>query len=210
MRGHQGKNLLVLLSIACLSCGNTPSGDSDTSAGLCGNGLLDEGEECDPLLEEEQDCTTSCETAGIQTCSETCEWSECIAGEVCGNSVDEDCDGRTGDWEVVESESNLGVFRVEDAAFDGEGWNVVGTRAAGSTPEGWPVEAVHCKRISETGSSMTALLRVTEGLSQAEMWPAITGAPEGFGVAWTDVRIEEDGREGLAFARISSTLSSSV
>jgi hypothetical protein len=203
MRGNRRYRALVLLVVGCASCGHSPGGDPDTSTGSCGDGILDEGEQCDPLLEEERDCTTSCETAGMQTCSEECEWNECTAEEICGNSVDEDCDGRTGEWEMIEPESNIGVFRVEDAAFDGEGWNVVGIRAGGTTSDGWPIGAIHCRRISRDGSAVTVLRRLTEGTSQFESYPVITSGASGFGLAWTDDRIEEDGREGLAFTTVS-------
>ncbi|MBW2260718.1 MAG: hypothetical protein JRG91_02000 [Deltaproteobacteria bacterium] len=55
----------------------------------CGNGTIDDGEECDGDLP--RDCTTSCDSTGIETCVE-CSWSECVPPcETC-SGADDDCD----------------------------------------------------------------------------------------------------------------------
>jgi hypothetical protein len=55
----------------------------------CGNGEVDDGEECDG--DPPRECTTSCDSTGIQTCVD-CLWSECVPPCESCNDGDDDCD----------------------------------------------------------------------------------------------------------------------
>lgn len=60
---------------------------------LCGNGVLDANEECDPPGST-QGCTTSCNSSGTQTCLGDCSWDPVCnpPSETC-NGFDDNCDG---------------------------------------------------------------------------------------------------------------------
>jgi hypothetical protein len=56
------------------------------------NGLCDDGYSC--CAGSTQACTTSCGTAGSQSCSAVCSLTTCCAAaEVCGNGCDDNCNG---------------------------------------------------------------------------------------------------------------------
>ena len=80
--------------------GNTIDGDECTSRCLlprCGDGVVWPAfEECDPPGSTRA-CTSSCETSGTQRCDVFCRWSVTCdpPREVCGNGIDDDCDGVT-------------------------------------------------------------------------------------------------------------------
>jgi hypothetical protein len=66
------------------------AGEPD-AAPLCGNGVVEAGEQCDGDAPEV--CETACGSTGTRTCVE-CAWSECCApAETCGNGCDDDCSG---------------------------------------------------------------------------------------------------------------------
>ncbi|MFH1434835.1 MAG: hypothetical protein ABIJ56_03870 [Pseudomonadota bacterium] len=69
-------------------------GDDAGEEPLCGNGEVDEGEECDPPGLDSRDCTTSCESTGTQTCVEGCAWGECGPPVESCNGLDDNCDGQ--------------------------------------------------------------------------------------------------------------------
>lgn len=58
----------------------------------CGNGEVEEGEECDGNLGS---CTTLLGYSGMRGCTESCLWDECITDEYCGDGTvngPEECD----------------------------------------------------------------------------------------------------------------------
>ncbi len=59
-----------------------------------GNGVKDEGFEC--AYGATAPCQTSCGSQGHMSCSTaTCTWGACVPGaEICGNGVDDDCNGK--------------------------------------------------------------------------------------------------------------------
>jgi hypothetical protein len=65
----------------------------DSPIAVCGNGVVESGEECDPGTTTT--CTTSCGSVGRVTCSDACVAGPCVPPvlEVC-NGADDDCDGR--------------------------------------------------------------------------------------------------------------------
>ena len=60
---------------------------------VCGNGVLEDGEECDTTTP--RDCTTSCDSTGAEACV-ACRWAGACTppAETC-NGIDDDCDGET-------------------------------------------------------------------------------------------------------------------
>jgi hypothetical protein len=56
------------------------------------DGLCDDDEEC--CKHALEPCITSCNTIGSRRCSGNCGWGSCTPpGELCGNGIDDDCDG---------------------------------------------------------------------------------------------------------------------
>ncbi|MBI5487615.1 MAG: hypothetical protein HY905_09805 [Deltaproteobacteria bacterium] len=61
---------------------------------VCGDGVVDPGEECDRTTP--RGCGTPCSTVGAQDCV-ACAWGPCVPPAETCNGADEDCDGRTDD-----------------------------------------------------------------------------------------------------------------
>ena len=59
----------------------------------CGNGVIDEGEDCDPVYEASRSCDTTCGSTGTQACGAACEWGACDPPDEECNGEDDDCDG---------------------------------------------------------------------------------------------------------------------
>ncbi|MBI5502703.1 MAG: hypothetical protein HY907_20825 [Deltaproteobacteria bacterium] len=81
---------------ACIRCstGRHLGGDAeehdDGSPAVCGNGVVDDGEECDG--EPPSPCTTACGSAGQRRCRD-CRWDvECSPPDEIWNGTDDDCD----------------------------------------------------------------------------------------------------------------------
>src|SRR5690606_36029419 len=55
------------------------------------DGRIDEGFAC--RIGATEPCTSACGSTGTRTCSAACAWGDCVPpAEICGNSVDDDCD----------------------------------------------------------------------------------------------------------------------
>ena len=115
------------------ACGST---GTRTCTGSCGwggcvapdemcNGLDDDcdgepdnGFDC--VMGDSRVCTTSCGTAGTQTCTAVCAWGGCEPPDETCNGVDDDCDGpRDEDFECVQGE--VGVFCTTECGSTGSG-----------------------------------------------------------------------------------------
>ena len=74
-----------------------PDGVTDIDVEIppgCGDGIVGEGEECDPEYEADRSCNTTCGSGGTQRCSIVCTWDECEPPEEECNGEDDDCDGQ--------------------------------------------------------------------------------------------------------------------
>lgn len=75
---------------------DTPTDSTDTSSDVevpegCGNGTVEEGEECEGDMSEP--CNNECDIAGHRECNpDTCHWGPCLADEVCDSGCDDDGD----------------------------------------------------------------------------------------------------------------------
>jgi hypothetical protein len=58
---------------------------------VCGNGIVEGDEACDPPGGPPSDCATSCASTGTRTCADGCEWNACVAPEEICNGLDDDC-----------------------------------------------------------------------------------------------------------------------
>jgi hypothetical protein len=69
-----------------------PDADAETDTPpVCGNGLPERGEECDG--DAPRTCTTTCGSAGSETCGDDCRWGPCLPPAETCNGSDDDCDG---------------------------------------------------------------------------------------------------------------------
>jgi hypothetical protein len=102
-------------------------GDMDgDDAPLCGNGVLDEGEECDTFAPEP--CPTGCGSQGLKFC-EACRWSDCrIQPETC-NGMDDDCNGFTDSYSpsglLTRVTDTPGISGAPNVIFTGSEFGVV-------------------------------------------------------------------------------------
>ena len=110
----------VWLSLAL--CGLVPgcvvdfgedSGQSNTNEEVCGNGVIDPGEECDGSNLASLDCVEMGYEGGNLTCGSDCilDTTDCVGGSLCGNGAlddGEECDG-----------DRFGGARCLDFGFDG-------------------------------------------------------------------------------------------
>ncbi len=79
------------------SCSDDDSGNNNNNQTLCGNGVIDQGEECDGTELNDETCMDRGFTGGTLDCTADCHFDEshCIAAAECGNGkVDqgEECD----------------------------------------------------------------------------------------------------------------------
>ncbi|MBU1240014.1 hypothetical protein KKF84_16400 [Myxococcota bacterium] len=89
---------LILLLVIFHGCYFDTSGLDTGSSSICGNGIIDLGEECDGVELGGTSCLTFGYLGGTLACSDACTFqvNECLGGGVCGdgqvNHYDEECD----------------------------------------------------------------------------------------------------------------------
>ena len=207
--------LVCTLPGACDSSGlsgridATRDGDSDGAGPPpgCGDGILADGEECDPAVEPESACLTACGTPGTRTCSGTCTWEECTAEEICGNHVDEDCDGLAAQYHVIGEPVDLGRFRLTSVVYTGESFAVAGHARGDTSWEGHdPVDAVYFGLLAPDGTWRREPVQMTEGTTYASRYPSVAFSGSEFGMAWIDEvsYLVLESREGVFFTRVST------
>jgi len=88
---------LLPLMWSSLGCSDENVGDSNANAAVCGNGVLEDTEECDGIAPSGQTCETHGYAGGVLGCTDICEIdeSQCELLATCGNGQvdpDEACD----------------------------------------------------------------------------------------------------------------------
>ena len=163
---------------------------SDMPAPVCGNGVVEPGEECDPGTTTP--CTTSCGSGGRLTCSATCVAGACLppAVETC-NGEDDDCDGLTDEGllqliDPVPLEMDLGQGDYEYLVYG---------QSTAAIPDGWAALWTRTPRLDGSGRPMiaedpTAYLTITDaaGVRTAGPVAVFTGAvrpPGPVAILWT-------------------------
>ena len=75
--------------------GGAGGAENEAPVGVCGDGLLQEGERCDGAELGGASCASLGFRGGTLRCSDDCALvtSDCIGGEICDNGVDDDGDG---------------------------------------------------------------------------------------------------------------------
>jgi len=93
------RSLLLLALLASCRDGLTRRVDPPPPAPRCGDGTIDDGEECDGSNLADQTCLTLGFEAGQLTCAEDCRFARTLCTKRCGNGVidpNEVCDGVLG------------------------------------------------------------------------------------------------------------------
>jgi hypothetical protein len=105
--------------------------DEDVPEG-CGNGVLDDDEECDGTDFGWESCQTRGFLAGELTCNEACEIETdgCVMESICGDGIitgEEDCEGGVGGETCESLELGTGTLGCTDDCF----WNADGCSCKG-------------------------------------------------------------------------------
>ena len=76
--------LFVTTFITLNSCSYNVSGLPETSDESCGNGVIDEGEDCEPYINFNKSCTELGFTSGSVGCNEDCTFDISTCANSCG------------------------------------------------------------------------------------------------------------------------------
>jgi len=110
--------LIIVISLGGCSNHNIIGGDTSNDNDIlptCGNGIIDEGEECE--VGESVGCITECGTTGTGMCTISCQLpdaGDCVPGvEACDNGVDDDCSGEYEIFDRCDFSSQLTTIAIE-------------------------------------------------------------------------------------------------
>jgi hypothetical protein len=104
-------------------------------------------DDCDTTADEDfacvlgtpRSCTTTCGTAGVETCVAGCRWGDCAGTEACANAVDDDCDTTTDEgclaWPCAVDADCSSVFLCN------ERWGICVVASCAGEPDFRPCEA---------------------------------------------------------------------
>ena len=193
--------LAVLLAFGTAACGdddgdNNTNNNNNNTVDDCGNGALDDGEECDGTLFGTATCDTEGNfNGGTLLCSGTCtiQTTNC---ETCGNGVvdaGEDCDGTDlDDTECADLTAFTGgtlACNTATCAF-----NTAGCTAAPTCSESAMVEDGDLS-VSGDGTDWESDLPVHIGSEYFELWIDIYGTYDPSGAASTGMHTLGVGNE---------------
>ncbi len=155
--------------------GNRISGDgcnADCELEECGDGIVQPGEDCEPGVTPDRQCTTSCGSTGTQSCDSGCHWSACQPPRETCNSQDDDCDGRTDTMDCLviarqfsHPTSGDHMYKVDD-----------------NTPDpGYVIDAPFFYLYRDQVPGTTALYQVTNGTDHMTTVNPDEGSSVGYG-----------------------------
>ncbi|MFH1438207.1 MAG: hypothetical protein ABIJ56_21040 [Pseudomonadota bacterium] len=168
-------------------------------------------DDCDDACDEDfeccaslgRSCTTECGSTGLQHCSSSCAWGDCVPpGEIC-NGLDDDCDGYVDEdsdyaivGEILVITSEYSTSTDPSLAFTGSEFGVVWNDTRDGNHE------VYFARVSLDGEKIGSDVRMTfdTGTSTRQSL-AFSGSV--FGLAWQDMRSASG--MNVYFTRISTT-----
>ncbi len=150
-------------------------------------------DDCDGEVDEDFDCArggsreceTECGSAGDQRCEEQCVWGACEPPvELCGNGVDDDCDGTTdqpeAEFRVTVVAEHAGLWRFS-AIADREGYSIASVTQEGALT---PARVVITRLEADAEN-----VRSVDGLdllhNVAGGGPTVARCEDYLGIAWT-------------------------
>jgi hypothetical protein len=144
---------------------------------VCGNAVVEQGEECDQPSTTPGTCTTACGTTGSRVCN-ACSWSNCAPPADTCNGVDDDCDGVI-DAIVTRVTTSTGVST--DPALV---WNSSGYGLSWSDNRTGNYE-IFFSRITAAGSEVGDDIQLT-ATGENSSTPSLVWTGTEYGVLWND------------------------
>jgi hypothetical protein len=144
------------------------------------DGQTDEDFEC--ALGSTKPCVTSCGTQGTIACNETCEWETTCTPprEICGNGIDDDCNGLTDQFGVIGDKIEIAKGFCDTGkpsiAWTGKDYGIVWNTQCR------PKASAHFVRVSKEGIPLTSLVPLDVGQMPFTAGPSIVWNGNGFNV----------------------------
>ncbi len=193
-------------------CADCAENDADGWYAGCDDYNTITGPDCDDAITNAwSDCADCADGDGDwwgsgTSCGATADcddWDDTIypgASEVCGDSIDQDCDGKDykGEWTKIGSDLRV-TYDSHDSKWSALAWT--GSEFGVSWPDYRDGNfEIYFARVSAGGNTIGSDLRVTYDASYSYV-PSLCWTGSEFGNAWQDTR---DGNGEIYFARLSA------